>query len=111
MGTGTLFLVSLVVSRDWNMPSAMIAGMGLGITVLLLSALLFLSVSTPFELFPVGMVITMFTGMATGMAMVATELNFTSMLSGVITFSCLVQLWIDLYNLKLKGEVPLDNQD
>ncbi len=110
MGAGTLLLVSLVVSKNWNMFFAMIAGMTLGIVVLLLTVLLFISVSTAFELFPVGMVITMFTGMATGMVTTIVELDFTLMLLAVITLSLFAQLWIDLYNMKLKGEVPVDKK-
>ncbi len=110
MGAGTLLLVSLVVSKNWNMFFAMIVGMSLGIVVLLLTVLLFISVSTVFELFPVGMVITMFTGMATGMVTTIVELDFTLMLLAVITLSLFAQLWIDLYNMKLKGEVPVDKK-
>jgi hypothetical protein len=110
MGAGTLLLVSLVVSKNWNMFFAMIVGMSLGIVVLLLTVLLFISVSTAFELFPVGMVITMFTGMATGMVTTIVELDFTLMLLAVITFSLFAQIWIDLYNMKLKGEVPVDKK-
>jgi hypothetical protein len=108
MGTGTLFLVSLVISESWNMFLAMIVGMVLGIVVLLLTVVLFSFVSTAFEVFPVGMVITMFTGMATGMIITIVEVDFILMLLTTITFSLFVQLWIDLYNMKLKGEVPVD---
>jgi hypothetical protein len=108
MGVGTLFIVSIVISESWNMFFAMIVGMVLGIVVLLLTVLLFSSVSTAFEIFPVGMVITMFTGMATGMVITIVEVDFILMLLTAITFSLFVQLWIDLYNMKLKGEVPVD---
>ncbi|MEF9476165.1 MAG: hypothetical protein L0958_05710 [Candidatus Mariimomonas ferrooxydans] len=110
MGTGTLFLVSLVVNESWNMFFAMIVGIVLGIVVLLLTVLLFISVSTAFELFPVGMVITMFIGMATGMVITIVELDFILMLSAAITLSLFAQFWIDLYNMKLKGEVTVDNK-
>lgn len=110
MGTGTLLLVSLVVSKNWNMFFAMIVGMSLGIVVLLLTVLLFISVSTAFELFPVGMVITMFTGMATGMVITIVELDFILMLLAAITLSLFAQFWIDLYNMKLKGKVPVDKK-
>ncbi|MEF9475839.1 MAG: hypothetical protein L0958_03940 [Candidatus Mariimomonas ferrooxydans] len=110
MGTGTLFLVSLVVSESWNMFFAMIAGMVLGLVVLLLTVLLFMSVSTAFELFPVGMVITMFIGMATGMVITLVELDFILMLLPAITLSLFAKLWIDLYNMKLEGEVTVDKK-
>jgi hypothetical protein len=105
MGSGTLFLVSLVVSKDWNMFLAMAAGMVLGMIVLLIIVMLFSFISTPFELFPVGMVITMFTGMASGMALVMWEADFQLMLSAAVIFLLFAQLVIDLYNMKLKGEV------
>ncbi len=108
MGTGTLYLVSLVVSENWNMFLAMIVGMVLGMVVLLLSVLLFVSVSTAFELFPVGMVITMITGMTAGMVITMIEIDFQLMLLTAIAFSLFTQLCIDLYNMKLKGEVPID---
>ena len=108
MGTGTLYLVSLVVSENWNMFLAMIVGMVLGMVVLLLSVLLFVSVSTAFELFPVGMVITMITGMTAGMVITMVEIDFQLMLFASIAFSLIVQFLIDLYNIKLKGEVPID---
>ena len=48
---------------------AMISGMVLGTAVLSVTIALFIPVSSPFELLPVGMIITMFTGMGAGMAM------------------------------------------
>ena len=108
MGTGTLFLVSLVVSESWNMFLAMIVGMVLGIVVLLLTVLLFISVTTVFELFPVGMVITMFTGMTTAMVITIVEIDFKLMLVATVAFSLVAQFWIDSYNMKLKGDVQID---
>ncbi len=108
MGTGTLFFVSLVVSESWNMFLAMIVGMVLGIVVLLLTVLLFISVTTVFELFPVGMVITMFTGMTTGMIITIVEIDFKFMLLAAIAFSLFAHFWIDSYNMKLKGYVQID---
>ncbi len=108
MGTGTLYLVSLVVSEGWNMFFAMIVGMFLGIVVLLLAVMLFVSVSTAFELFPVGMVITMFIGMSAGMVMTTGKTDFQFMLIPYIFLSIIIQLCIDLYNIRLKGEVPVE---
>ena len=108
MGTGNLLLVSLVVSENWNMFLAMIVGMVLGIVVLLLTVLLFISVTTVFELFPVGMVITMFTGMTTGMIITIVEIDFKLMLLAAVAFSLFAQFWIDSYNMKLKGDVQID---
>ena len=108
MGTGTLLLVSLVVSENWNMFLAMIVGMVLGIVVLLLTVLLFISVTTVFELFPVGMVITMFTGMTTGMIITIVEIDFKFMLIAAIAFSLFAHFLIDAYNMKLKGDVQID---
>jgi hypothetical protein len=82
--------------------------MVLGMVVLLLSILLFISVSTAFELFPVGMVITMITGMTTGMVITMVEIDFQLMLFAAIAFSLFAHLCIDLYNMKLKGEVQID---
>lgn len=108
MGTGTLSAVYLLVDKEWNMPVAMITGMVSGMIVLLLTVLLFIPVSTAFELFPTGMVITMLIGMVVGMMRSIRYLDFMSMLFPVVGFSLFVQFVIDLYNLKLIGEVPLD---
>ena len=110
MGTGTVLLVHSIINNNWNMFSAMIVGMILGTGVLLLSVLLFTPVATAFELFPVGMIITMFTGMGTGMAIAMTEIDLRSMLIAAVVFSLLSQLAIDLYNRKLKGDVPYDGK-
>ena len=108
MGAGTLFFVSILISESWNMFFAMIVGMAIGIAVLLLSILLFSSFSTAFEIFPVGMIITMFTGMISGMLTAAVKPDFTLMLSAIIVFSLFAQVMIDLYNMKLKGEVQVE---
>ncbi|UCE70905.1 MAG: hypothetical protein JSU99_06260 [Nitrospiraceae bacterium] len=110
MGMGSVLLVHSIINNNWNMFSAMIVGMILGTAVLLLSVLLFTPVATAFELFPVGMIITMFTGMGTGMAITMTEIDLRSMLIAAVVFSLLSQLAIDLYNRKLKGDVPYDGK-
>ena len=109
MGTATVILVSLVVQESWNMVLAMIAGMFLGMAVLALSVLLFIYVSTAFELFPVGMLITMFTGMAAAMAITMMETDLLFLLIAAAAFSLLAQSGIDLYNMKLKGDVPFES--
>ena len=107
MGTGTLSAVYLIVDQDWNMLVAMVAGMVLGMAVLLLTVLLFIPISTAFELFPAGMIITMLIGMVVGMITSMRNLDFMSMLYPVIGCSLFVQVVFDLYNLKLAGEVPV----
>ncbi len=109
MGTGTVFLVSLVVHESWNMALAMVAGMFLGMAVLVLAVLLFIYVSTAFELFPAGMVITMFTGMAAGMAITMMETDLFFMLMAAVFFSVIAQFGIDMYNMKLQGDVTVEN--
>ena len=108
MGAGTLFFVSIVVGESWNMILAMIVGMAIGIAVLLLSMVLFSSFSTAFEIFPIGMIITMFTGMISGMLIAMEKRDFIVMLSAVIVFSLLAQLMMDFYNMKLRGDVRLE---
>lgn len=110
MGTGALFLVSLVVGEGWNMFLAMFVGMLLGLVVLVFSVLLFSPITTPFELFPVGMVITMVAGMGAGMAQAKGDTNCTVMLVAVVLFSLTAQVVMDLYNVRLKGEVPIERQ-
>lgn len=107
MGIGTLFLVTLVVGRGWNMFLAMVAGMVIGMGVLLLALILFCSFSTLFELVPKGMIITMVTGMVSGMA-AANGQGFTLMASASAVFSFGTQIAIDLYNMKVSGEVTID---
>ena len=110
MGAATVSLVHYVITDSWNMFLAMIVGMMLGTVVLLVSVLVFTPVATAFELFPVGMIITMFTGMGAGMAITMSEIDFRSMFITAVLFSLLAQLAMDLYNRKLKGDVPLDNK-
>lgn len=111
MGTGTLFLVSLVVDKGWNMFFAMIVGMILGMVVLAVTVLVFGPICSLFQLFPSGMIITMLTGMAAGMIFTAKEMDFMIMLWTVAVFSLSVQLGIDFYNMKLKGELPVDDSN
>lgn len=110
MGTGTFVLAAIAVSRDWNMFVAMITGMVIGMGVLSLSLLLFISVSTPFELVPKGMMITMVTGMTSGMAAAIDGPDFVFMISASAVFSICAQAGFDLYNMKLKGEVPIEKE-
>ncbi|KPK01154.1 MAG: hypothetical protein AMK71_06640 [Nitrospira bacterium SG8_35_4] len=110
MGTGTFILVSLIVDKDWSMFTAMIAGMAIGMGVLVLSLLLFSSFSAAFEIFPVGMVITMPVGMAAGMLTAGDSPDFVFMVSVCAVFSVCAQLGFDLYNMKIKGEVPVDKE-
>lgn len=110
MGTGTVFLTGIIVGRDWNIVFAMFAGMAAGSGILVLSLLLFISVSTPFEIVPKGMVIIMVAGTASGMAAAVDGPGATLMLSASAVFSVFVQLGFDVYNVKLTGEVPLDKE-
>jgi len=111
MGTGTVLLAQYVINNNWNMFLAMIVGMMLGTAVLLVSVLIFTPVATAFELFPVGMIITMFTGMGAAMAITMSDIDFRSMFITAVLFSLLAQFAMDLYNRKLKGDVPLDDNN
>ena len=111
MGIGTLFLVSIVVGSGWNILFSMLVGMLLGTIVLALILILFIGVSTAFEIIPVGMPLTMIVGMLVGMKNAAGWTNVVSMLPVVIVFSLLFQFGMNYYNQKIKGEVPLENGD
>jgi hypothetical protein len=111
MGTGTLFLVSLVVDKGWNMFFTMIVGMILGMVVLAVTVLVFSPICSLFQLFPSGMIITMLTGMAAGMIFAAKEMDFMIIFWTIVAFSLFVQLGIDFYNMKLKGELPVDDSN
>ena len=111
MGLGTLFLVSAVVNDGWNMFLAMGAGMLLGVLVLVSTLLLFIRISTPFHIIPVGMIITMVIGMTVGMKFSAGFFNSVSMIPAVTLFSFVCQLVINRYDRKLQGEVPLETGD
>ena len=108
MGSATLLMVLLVVGEGWNMFLAMFVAMLLGMVVLFAVVLLFSPLSTPFELFPPGMIITMVVGMAAGMAASHGPVNWRTAWVAVLIFSVVVQFVIDCYNAKLKGEVPLE---
>ena len=107
-GIGTLALIFLMVGEGWNVLLAMVVGMGVGLLVMLIVLVAFIRVSTFFERFPVGMVIAMVTGMVAGMNEAMVRVDFISILMGVITFSVLAQLSMNLYDLRLKGEVVIE---
>lgn len=107
MGTGTVLLISLFIDMEWNMIAAMFAGMFSGMIVLLLVAILFIRLSTFFQIMPAGMVITMFSGMAAGMVLTSAEVDRIVLIKAALIFSLIVQYAMDLYNFKLKGDVPL----
>lgn len=110
MGVGSLLLVCLAVGSSWNMFLAMCAGMVIGMFVLFVVMLATVSITTLFQLLPVGMLITMPVGMLTAMAAASTGLGFTDMIWPVVLFSLFVQLCIDIYNIRLKGEVRLEGR-
>ena len=85
-----------------------LAGMVIGMGVLMLALLLFSSFSAAFEIFPVGMAITMPVGMAAGMAVAAAGPNLICTLSAAAVFSLFSQLGFDLYNMKLQGDVRIE---
>lgn len=84
---------------------AMIVGMILSMVVLAVIVFVFGPVCSLFQLFPSGMVITKLTGMVSGMLFAAGNVYFMSMFLASVAFSLFVQFGIDLYNMKLKGEV------
>lgn len=108
MGTGTLFLVSLVVGRGWNIFAAMIVGMILGMLVLVMVAMVFGPISSLFQIFPSGMIITKLTGMVTGMLFAMVEVDFVMVFMITVIFSLFVQFVIDMYNMTLKGDVTVN---
>ncbi|MBC8413233.1 hypothetical protein H8E50_06150 [bacterium] len=108
MAVSTVLLVALVTGTGWGMFAAMIVGMFLGMAVMIVSLLLFSGITTPFELFATGMITTMFTGMGTGMAIISSAPETGIMVSSAITFALIVQFGIDLYDMKLKGDVLVE---
>ncbi len=50
----------------------------------------------------------MFIAMIAGMVMSTGETDFARLLWAAILFSIFTQFCIDLYNMKLRGEVPID---
>lgn len=83
----------------------------LGTIVLTLVLILFIGVSTAFEIIPVGMPVTMIVGMIVGMVTAAGWANVVSLIPVVIVFSLLFQFGMNHYNQKLKGDIPLGNRD
>lgn len=111
MGIGTLFLVSAVVNDGWNMFLAMGTGMLLGVLVLVSTLLLFIRISTPFHIIPLGMIITMIIGMTVAMKSAVGWTDASSMIPAVTVFSFLCQLVINRYDRKLRGEVSFEKGD
>jgi hypothetical protein len=50
----------------------------------------------------------MFTGMGAGMVQAQGEADFTVMLVAAVLFSLSAQFAMDIYNMRLRGEVPID---
>ncbi|MBE9536292.1 MAG: hypothetical protein IMF07_03845 [Proteobacteria bacterium] len=107
MGVASVWLVSLVVGSGWNMFIAMFVGMFLGMLAVFPALLFSCGVTTAFHVLPVGMLITMFTGMIAGMAIAMGALSTSQLYPLAIFIAATVQLAIDRYDMKLKGEVPL----
>jgi len=110
MGTATVWLVLLVIGSGWGMFTAMFTGMLVGMLVVFPALVLSCGISTAFHILPAGMLITMFTGMATGMAIAGGSLSVSRLYTLAILIAATVQLAIDLYDMKLKGEVSLDGR-
>lgn len=87
---------------------AMVAGMIMGMVVLTVIVLIFGPICSIFQLLPSGMIITKLTGMATGMMFAMADVNFAMVFFVIVIFSLFVQFVIDLYNMKLKGDVIVD---
>lgn len=105
IGTVTVLFVSFFVGKEWNMVAAMSAGMFFGMIALVLVTLLFVRISTFFQIMPPGMIIAMFTGMGAGMVFSAADVDLPLLLKMSVVFSLFVQYAMDVYNLKLTGEV------
>jgi hypothetical protein len=110
MGLASVLFVSLVVGSGWNMFVAMFAGMFLGMLAVLPALMLSCGISTAFHVLPVGMLITMFTGMIAGMTIAMGTLSTSQLYPLAIFIAATVQMAIDLYDMKLKGEVSLDGR-
>lgn len=106
-GLGALFAVNFIISDSWNMVIAMIVGMLLGMVVLALIAIIFIQLTTAFELLPSGMLITMPIGMVVGMLEAVVDVDFALMITVAAIFSFSVQFCFNIYNARLKGEVPI----
>ena len=108
MGSGTVFLVSLLVDDRWNAVLGMAAGMVLGFLVMGAVYFIFMRVSNPFNFFAVGMPVTMITGMASGMSAPSGTLTLEVLYTGALLVAVLWQLGIDLTDARLSGDVPIE---
>jgi len=108
MGTGTVFLVSLLVDDRWNAVLGMAAGMGLGIPAMGAAYIVFLRVTNPFNFFAVGMPVTMITGMASGMAAASGNLRPGVLYPAAVLLAVLAQWAIDRIDAGMGGDVPVE---
>jgi hypothetical protein len=109
MGTGTVFLVSSLLGGEWNLFAGMAAGMVLGLLTMAVVFVLFMRVSTAFHLFPVGMPVTMITGMVAGMAVSEGVSSPGILYSAAAGYSILVSLAVDRLDARLRGDVPVED--
>jgi hypothetical protein len=108
MGSGTVLGVSLLLDDEWNMALGAAAGMAIGLLVMAFVFILFMRITTAFHLFPVGMPVTMITGMASGMATASGRVSAGVLYAAAVGFSVLTQLAVDLTDAGLRGDVPVE---
>lgn len=105
VGGVTVFLVSMIVGKGWNMLLAMLAGMVSGAVVLILGIMIFGPVVSLFCIFPPGMIISMITGMSAGVFISKYGMDSSTLPACALSFAFIIQLAFHLYDHKMRGEI------
>ncbi len=102
-------VVYLAVSSSWSMPAAMLAGMALGMVVMIAVILPFALVGGIFEIIMPGMFIAMIVGMAGGMWVAAINTPAVVLIGFGFLTGLLIHGLFHLYDRSLHGElIPVE---
>jgi len=107
----TALLAGYLIPSGWPVPAGMLAGMLLGVPVLLAAIIGLSWIANAFELLMPGMPSVMIVGMYGGMAAANGEPNLSTLLFIGVCVGLSIQAVFHVYDLKLHGEVPGEQTD
>lgn len=111
IGSLSAVAIHFAVSPSWSMPTAMLAGMALGMVVMAVIILPFSLVGGIFEIIMPGMFIANFAGMASGMWIVAHTPSLNALLAFGFLTGLLINIVFNLYDRSLHGEISPVEED
>jgi len=107
----TALLAGYLIPSGWAVPAGMLAGMLLGVPVLVAAIIGLSWIANAFELLMPGMPAVMITGMYSGMAAVNGNPNLSTLLFIGVCVGLAMQTVFHVYDLSLHGEVAGERAD